>query len=274
MSDLFDAAARCLSACRIEEKLWLTQHTAQAWQDGTLSHRSCYDPDPIGEPGRPPAPILVPPGDVPKRRLATEAGLIALVHAVAHIEFNAVNLAWDAVYRFRDLPAQYYSDWIRVAQEEAHHFQLLRNRLIELGSDYGALPAHNGLWEMATRTAADAMTRMALVPRVLEARGLDVTPGIINRLRHAGDNKTIAVLEIILHDEIGHVAIGSHWFNFLCAQRGLNPEQTFLQLIHQYFTGQLTGPFDYQARRQAGFTTSELAALESFNSSGNRRQSV
>lgn len=262
MSSLFDAAVACLSACQIEEKLRLTQQTVQSWENGLLSLASERTPLPIGTPGRPEKPLLVAPGDVPKRRLGTEAGLVALIHAIAHIEFNAINLAWDAVYRFRDLPEQYYRDWIRVAAEEAHHFRLLRGRLIELGSDYGALTAHDGLWEMAVRTASDPMIRMALVPRVLEARGLDVTPGIIDRLRHRGDKKTTAVLEIILRDEIGHVAIGSHWFKYFCAQRNLDAEQTFQRLVVQYFTGQLTGPFHYAARQQAGFTKTELESLQ------------
>lgn len=271
MSTLFDAAAQCLAACQIEEKLRLTQQTVLAWNRGLLSFVSPDDPEPIGEPGRPEKPILIAPSDVPKRRLGTQEGLVALIHAVAHIEFNAINLAWDAVYRFRNFPEQYYRDWIQVAMEEANHFQLLRNRLIELGSDYGALAAHNGLWEMASRTAFDPMVRMALVPRVLEARGLDVTPGIVNRLRNAGDERTVAVLEIILRDEIGHVAIGSHWFKYLCAQRDLDSEQTFLQLVEQYFAGQLSGPFYYTARQQAGFTETELAALDRIAASAAQR---
>lgn len=267
MNALFDAAAACLSACQIEEKLRLTQQTAHAWKNGLLSLVSHNDPRPVNNPGRPEKPVLVAPGDVPKRRFGTQTGLIALIHAVTHIEFNAINLAWDAVYRFRNFPEQYYSDWIQVALEEAYHFQLLRNRLIELGSDYGALTAHNGLWDMASRTAFDPLVRMALVPRVLEARGLDVTPGIINRLRNAGDEQTAAVLAIILRDEIKHVTIGSYWFKYLCAQRHLDSEQTFLQLVEQYFTGQVNGPFHYDARQQAGFTKAELAALESITAS-------
>jgi len=262
MESLFDAAEDCLIACAVEDKLRLTAQTAQAWQNGLLTLASPREPALILEPGRPDKPVLVAPGDVPKRRLGNKAGLIALVHAVAHIEFNAINLAWDAVYRFRDLPRQFYEDWIRVAAEEAHHFQLLRQRLNELGSDYGDFPAHNGLWDMAVRTAFDPLVRMALVPRVLEARGLDVTPGMIQRLRQAGDEKTVAVLEIIWRDEIGHVAIGSHWFQYLCQQRGLNAAQTFHELVGQYFPGQICGPFHYEARQQAGFSTAELKALE------------
>lgn len=262
MESLFTVAAHCLTACEIEEKLRLTQQVAQAWRDGLLSLESKDKPAPIGEPGHPARPTLVLPDAVPKRGLGTKAGLSALVHAMAHIEFNAINLAWDAVYRFRDLPAQFYSDWVQVAHEEAYHFQLLRQRLNELGTDYGEFMAHNGLWDMAKRTALDPMVRMALVPRVLEARGLDVTPGIIKRLRHVGDEKTVAVLEVILHDEIGHVAIGSHWFKYFCQQRGLESEQTFRELLSQYFTKQMCGPFDYAARQKAGFTVAELKALE------------
>ncbi len=213
-------------------------------------------------PGHPMKPVLVAPVDVPKRRLNTKEGLAALIHAITHIEFNAINLAWDAVYRFRDLPQAFYHDWITVAVEEAHHFQLLRGRLNELGCDYGDFPAHNSLWDMAARTAFDPLVRMALVPRVLEARGLDVTPGLIKRMRQAGDEKTAAVLEIILRDEIGHVAIGSRWFKYLCQRRGLDSEQTFHTLAGQYFSGQVSGPFHYESRQQAGFSMEELKALE------------
>lgn len=262
MENLFDAAESCLSACEIKEKLQLTEQTAQAWREGLLSLESKSAPKPVDEPGRPGKPILVSANDVPKRRLGTPAGLSALIHAVTHIEFNAINLAWDAVYRFRDMPQQFYSDWVHIAIEEAYHFRLLRQRLNELSSDYGDLPAHNGLWDTARRTAFDPLVRMALVPRVLEARGLDVTPGIIERLRQAGDDRTIAVLEIILRDEVGHVAIGSHWFKYLCQQRQLDSEQLFQELITQYFTGRICGPFHYEARQRAGFSAAELSALE------------
>ncbi|PTN11337.1 ferritin-like domain-containing protein [Nitrosomonas aestuarii] len=262
MNSLFEAAERCLKSRKIEEKLYLTQEASQAWQQGLLSLEPTCKPEPISEPGRPDKPVLVMPGDVPKRRLGTKAGLAALIHAVTHIEFNAIHLAWDAVYRFRGLPKQFYGDWLHVAHEEAYHFQLLRERLNELGHDYGDFPAHNGLWEMTRKTAFDPMVRMALVPRVLEARGLDVTPGIIKRLRNAGEDKTVALLEIIMQDEIGHVKIGSHWFKYFCNQRGLNSEQTFRSLLNQYFTGKISGPFHFEARQKAGFTNNELKALE------------
>ena len=262
MQSLFDVAAACLAACEVEEKLRLTQEGAAAWREGQLSLEAADGPEPIGEPGRPAKPELVPPGDVPRRGLGTEAGRAALIHAVTHIEFNAVDLAWDAVYRFRDHPRQYYSDWVRVADEEAYHFGLLRQRLRDLGHDYGDFPAHNGLWEMAKRTDFDPMVRMALVPRVLEARGLDVTPGIMKRLKASGDDETVAALEIILRDEVGHVEIGSRWFKYHCDERGLEMKSTFRELISQYFAGQLRGPFNYTHRSQAGFTEEELRELE------------
>jgi uncharacterized ferritin-like protein (DUF455 family) len=233
----------------------------------TISLQPTDATESISAPGRPARPVLVLPGDVPKRRMSVKDRFAALIHALTHSEFNAINLAWDAVYHFRHLPQHFYSDWVKVANQEAYHFQLLRARLNELGSDYGDFPAHNGLWDMAARTAYDPMVRMALVPRVLEARGLDVTPGIIKRLRQAGDQKTAAVLEIILRDEVEHVAGGSHWFKYFCDQRGLDPEQTFRALLRQYFNEQMCGPYHYEARQQAGFTMAELKALECLEAS-------
>ncbi len=261
-TDLFGAAQQCLAASSVVDKLRLTKTTAQLWLDGHYSLISETPPQPIGEPGRPARPELVIPGDVPRRGLGSEAGRAALIHAVTHIEFNAINLAWDAVYRFRGLPAQYYSDWVRVADEEAYHFELLSKRLQNLGYQYGDFPAHNGLWAMAQKTADDPMVRMALVPRVLEARGLDVTPGMMQRLKKVGDDGTVEILKTILHDEIGHVEIGSRWFKYFCDERGLNAESTFRELINAYFIGELRGPFNYEKRQQAGFSVDELKTLE------------
>ncbi len=216
---------------------------------------------PIADPGRPERPELIHPGKVPRRRLGSEAGRAVLVHAIAHIEFNAINLALDAAYRFRDFPADYYSDWLSVAWDEVRHFRLLTVRLRDMGYAYGDFPAHNGLWEMAVKTSLDPMVRMALVPRVLEARGLDVTPGMMDRLTAVGDLQTVAVLEIILEEEVRHVAIGTRWFNYCCQQRGLDSELTFRQLLKEYY-GKLRGPFNIQARLQAGFTRAELDALD------------
>lgn len=262
VTSLFEAARACLAADSVAQKLRLTRCYAEAWRRGELDLQYDAAPLPIGEPGRPARPVLVMPADVPRRGLGTAQGRAALLHAVTHIEFNAINLAWDAVYRFRDLPERFYDDWVRVADEEAHHFQLLRRRLQQLGYDYGDFPAHNGLWDMAQKTAFDPMVRMALVPRVLEARGLDVTPAMMKRLRQVGDLESVAILEIILRDEIGHVEIGSRWFRYFCDGRGLEMEQTFRELISAYFAGQLRGPFNDAARLRAGFSETELRALE------------
>lgn len=226
-----------------------------------LDVRAAPLPDLPEQPGRPAQPPLLPPGQVPRRKLGSTEGRVALVHAIAHIEFNAINLALDAALRFGDMPNAYYADWISVAVDEARHFDLLCARLQQLGSDYGALPAHNGLWEMAEKTADDPLTRMALVPRVLEARGLDVTPGMIQRLKGVGDHETVAALEVILREEVRHVEIGSRWFRALCAQRELQPEATFMRLLAQHGVHLAAAQFNIDARRAAGFSAEELTAL-------------
>jgi uncharacterized ferritin-like protein (DUF455 family) len=199
---------------------------------------------------------------VPRRRLGSPEGRAALVHAVAHIEFNAINLALDAVYRFRGMPSAYYGDWLSVALDESRHFRLLQERLRSLGMQYGDLPAHNGLWEMAEKTADSCLVRMALVPRVLEARGLDVTPGMIERLRSVGDTDTVAALEVILEEEVGHVAIGTRWFRFCCKRDGLEPGVTFLKLLRDHYPRLPRGPFNLDARFAAGFSRQEMDALQ------------
>jgi len=232
------------------------------WADATEALRRF---EPVGLPpaaGRPARPALVAPSSLPRRGLGSVQGRVALLHAVAHIEFNAINLALDAVARFAGMPAEFYRDWLSVAHDEARHFRLLVGRLEQLGAAYGDLPAHNGLWEMAEKTAHDPLVRMALVPRVLEARGLDVTPGMIEKLRQAGDDASVACLETILEEEVRHVAIGSRWFRYLCDARGHAPEATFRSLLAEYFADGLRGPFNHPARREAGFTESELEALE------------
>ena len=233
-----------------------------AWWDVDTAPAEAAAPRRLPVPGRPPHPQLVHPRELPRRGLHSEAGRIALLHAVAHIEFNAINLALDAVYRFREMPAPFVSDWLQVAAEEARHFRLLRARLQALGADYGDLPAHNGLWEAALATDHDVMIRMALVPRVLEARGLDVTPGMIERLTRAGDHASVALLEIIQREEVAHVAIGTRWFRELAHARGLDPEPLFLDLLAQYMPGRVRPPFATEARLAAGFTESEMRELE------------
>ncbi len=255
-------ALDCLLEANIQRKLVLT-----AAANAAIQSQATWAQDPaspaivaITLPGRPAKPELVQPNQLVQRKLNSPEGRAALIHAVAHIEFNAINLAWDAVYRFPGLPDDYYRDWASVAADEARHFQLLSARLAELGHAYGDFPAHNGLWQMACDTAHDAMVRMALVPRVLEARGLDVTPGMIERLRRIGDAATIAVLEVILREEVRHVAIGSRWFASICRQRGLQPRETFLKLV-QAQAAPLRLPFNVAARLQAGFDQDELDGL-------------
>jgi uncharacterized ferritin-like protein (DUF455 family) len=211
--------------------------------------------------GRPGKPLLVAPREVPTRGLGTPEGRAALLHAVAHIEFNAINLALDAAWRFRGMPAEYYADWTSVAADEARHFRLLRARLAELGFAYGDFAAHNGLWEMAEKSAGRCLARMALVPRLLEARGLDVTPGMIARFESLGDKASAQILRVILREEIGHVAIGTRWFEWCCAREGVEPRETFLALLREVARGAIRGPFNVEARRAAGFDDAEMERL-------------
>ena len=213
-------------------------------------------------PGRPTRPELVPPLSVKRRAMNTVEGRAVLIHAITHIEFNAINLALDAIWRFADMPEQYYVDWLQVAQEEAYHFTLLSEHLRTLGFEYGAFPAHNSLWEMVERTHSDVLARMALVPRTMEARGLDATPAIRAKLAQAGDHAAAAILDIILRDEIGHVAIGNHWFAQLCKERKLEPIGCYAALASQYRAPKMRAPFNLDARRAAGFSEEELQALQ------------
>lgn len=217
---------------------------------------------PPGIPGRPLRPRLVRPGDLPRRPVNTPEGRAALLHALAHIEFNAINLALDAIWRFAGLPPSFYEDWLHVADEEALHFTLLAERLDTLGYRYGDFDAHNGLWEMAEKTAGDVLARMALVPRTLEARGLDASPAIRAKLASVGDADSAAVIDVILRDEIGHVAIGNRWFRFLCGERGLDARAADLDLAARYAAPRLRGPFNLDARRAAGFDDDELRSLK------------
>lgn len=212
-------------------------------------------------PGRPEKPELVSPLQVEKRSMRTPEGRAALIHALAHIEFNAINLALDAVWRFADMPVQYYADWLRVAAEEAYHFELLNGYLRNMGYQYGDFSAHNSLWEMAERTQHDVLARMALVPRTMEARGLDASPPLRNKFMQIGDAEAAGILDIILRDEIGHVAIGNHWFNWLCEQRGVAPIATYEALAKEYNAPAMRKPLNMEARRLAGFTDEELALL-------------
>lgn len=218
----------------------------------------------MGIPGRPATPRLVSPRALKQRAVTSIEGRAALLHALAHIEFNAINLALDALWRFDGLPVEYYDDWLQVAAEEAYHFSLLATHLQTLGDGYhyGCFPAHDGLWEMARRTSGDWLARLALVPRTLEARGLDASPPIKAKLASAGDAAGAAILDIILRDEIGHVAIGNRWYRWGCERSGCDPIETYTRLAAQYGAPRLRGPFNLEARRAAGFDEDELAALQ------------
>jgi uncharacterized ferritin-like protein (DUF455 family) len=212
-------------------------------------------------PGRPARPLLLPALEVPRRSPGTVEGRAALIHSIAHIEFNAINLALDAIWRFPGLPRAFYLDWLKVAGEEAYHFTLLSEHLEQLGFAYGDFPAHDGLWSMTARTAHDPVARMALVPRTLEARGLDATPPLQRKLARLGDRRAVDILDVILRDEIGHVAIGNRWYRWLCARDGLDPVAIYPDLADRYDAPRLRPPLNLSAREQAGFTAEELAYL-------------
>ncbi|NLY28448.1 MAG: ferritin-like domain-containing protein [Alcaligenaceae bacterium] len=252
-------ALEALALTLPEEKIRLLEQ----WVDDLPIGADCVISSPPGLPGRPARPPLVPPSRVKARSVGTVQGRAALIHSLAHIEFNAINLALDILWRFPGMPDAFYHDWLKVAREEALHFSLLATHLASLGYSYGDFPAHDGLWEMAERTSADLLARLALVPRTLEARGLDASPVVRDKLVSVGDAAGAAIIDIILRDEIGHVAIGNHWYRHVCQMRGLDPEVAYDDLALQYRAPRLRGPFNLQARRQAGFTEAELDALQS-----------
>ena len=256
-------ALQALCEPDLERKLALAQ--ALQAQAATLSIATeVMLPAPAALPGRPERPALISPAQVPQRSVHSVEGRAALIHAICHIEFNAINLALDAVWRFAGMPEDFYRDWLRVAVEEAYHFSLLHTHLQTLGHRYGDFPAHDGLWAMCEKTQDDITARMALVPRTLEARGLDATPLIQTKLRAVGTPDALAacdILDVILRDEIGHVAIGNRWYRWLCARQGLEPVAYYRVLARQYGAPRLKGPFNTDARRQAGFLDTELSAL-------------
>lgn len=250
--------AEPMVACKLEGVARL----AQAWSTGsiTLDAHTALSPQ-SSLPGQPAKPEQVMPRLVKRRSMMTAEGRAILIHALAHIEFNAINLALDAIWRFADMPAAYYADWLQVAKEEALHFTLLSEHLQSQGYVYGDFPAHNSLWEMASKTQGDVLARIALVPRTLEARGLDASPAVRAKLAQVGDTAAAAILDIILQDEIGHVGIGNRWYGWLCEQRGLDPIATYASLAAEHKAPVLRGPFNLEARRAAGFSEIELAEL-------------
>ena len=263
-SELRVRALDCLSITDPEKKI---QEVAQLREDylaGTvlLDVHAMIDSENIIIPGRPDRPVLVNPGLVKRRSMVSVEGRAVLIHALTHIEFNAINFALDAIWRFADMPEAYYEDWLRVAAEEAYHFNLLNTHLKTQGFQYGDFPAHNSLWEMVSKTTDSILARMALVPRTMESRGLDALPPIQEKLHQADDQEAVRLLQIILNDEVGHVEIGNRWFNYHCQQQGLDPILAYADLVEKYEAPKLRGPFNYAARKAAGFTDAELAALD------------
>lgn len=265
MPDLFDRLEQALLETDVRRKCRLSAEIECAWRQGKLACEADSPILPLDDPGRPQQPRLVDPRYLERRSFANDAGRIRLLHAFAHIEFNAINIALDAVYRFRRMPSKFISDWLLVASEEARHFELLDDELRKRGSHYGAFSAHRGLWDMVCKTRHNLLHRMALVPRVMEARGLDVTPAMIDKFEQFGDSAAVEILKMIYRDEVGHVRIGNYWYHLLCRQQSLEPNETFRQLIGLYMDGKLRGPFNWPARIEAGFEAPELAALEQGN---------
>ncbi len=265
ITSLRGGAIAAIRSTDLDRKTELAQESARRWFARTLSLRSPLDPPLADRPGRPEKPELVPPKNMEKRSLHTLKGRIALLHAIAHIELNAVDLALDIVARFATgpVPNSFFDGWMQVASEEAKHFRMVRARLRELGADYGDLPAHDGLWQAAHATRTDLTARLAVVPLILEARGLDVTPALQAKMRETGDLESAAILDVIYNDEKGHVAVGAKWFRFLCAREKRDPARTFQELVRANFRGSLKAPFNDIARAEAGLTPSFYRSLTS-----------
>jgi len=254
MTTLCDLAIEVLTTADAAEKARLSeQNAARWWADTDMPVGKVSPPD---RPARPERPELIHPTEMPRRRGNTEKARATLLHAVMHIELNAIDLAWDVIARFADtdMPREFFDDWVKVGAEEGKHFRLLAARVAKLGYAYGDFPAHDGLWEAAYDTRHNLMARLAIVPMVLEARGLDVTPGMIERFAKMEDFDSIEILKIILNEEIGHVATGNRWFHFLCGKEGKSPKEYWQKLVRQNFRGLLKPPFNEEARTEADLT--------------------
>ncbi|MBY3567721.1 ferritin-like domain-containing protein [Rhizobium laguerreae] len=267
ITSLRGGAIDAISSADLDRKTALAQESATRWFARRVSLRSPLDAALPDRPGRPDKPVLTPPTQVEKRSLHTLKGRIALLHAIAHIELNAVDLALDIVARFatEQVPNSFFDGWMQVAFEEAKHFRMVRARLKDLGADYGDLAAHDGLWQAAHATRNDLTARLAVVPLILEARGLDVTPSLQSKMRQTGDLESAAVLDVIYNDEKGHVAVGAKWFRFLCAREKRDPAKAFQELVRANFRGPLKPPFNDLARAEAGLTPSFYRALASIS---------
>lgn len=256
-ASLVAGARSIVAASKTSEKVRLAYAVSRAWFKRELAlGTSALDGPMPSRPGRPDQPALLPPRDMPKRKLSGAAGRIALLHSLAHIELNAVDLTWDLIGRFAQvrLPRSYYDDWVRVGLEEAKHFSMLKDRLAQLDAAYGDMPAHDGLWEAAQDTGHDLAARLAIIPLVLEARGLDITPPMIEKARALGDEETAKCLDVIYRDEKNHVAFGAKWFRYLCDRQGIRPEPAFHSYVRKHFRGALKPPFNDRARSEAGLT--------------------
>ncbi len=262
MENIFSIAENCLHHSDVKRKIEMTHQAWKLYESDQLSFQSLGSVLPITTVKFPDRPRLLKPRDMPRRKLNSLAGKTAFFHALAHIEFVAIYLAWDIIYRFRGLPNKFYHDWLRVADEEAQHFTLINHHLLEMGMSYGDLPAHSGLWEHAEDTQSDILARLAIVPRCMEARGLDVTPQMIEKFKIQSDQKSVILLSRILEDELGHVEIGSNWFKTLCEQREFNHEEKYKELITKFYTGKPKGPFNRELRIIAGFSNAEIDWLE------------
>jgi uncharacterized ferritin-like protein (DUF455 family) len=265
MKNIFKFAEACLHNTEIEKKLQLTHLAWQLNLNGQLEFTEESKPQPITVTRFPDRPALRDPRQMPRRKFTTRKGISAFFHAIAHIEFIAIYLAWDILYRFRGMPRQFYQDWLQVADEEAQHFVLIREHLLNMGIDYGDLHAHSGLWDVAEDTADNLLARLALVPRFMEARGLDVTPAMIEKFNALGDQDSTLILTRILNDEIGHVKLGSHWFSSVCEKLGLHSETKYQELISGQFKGKQRGQLNRALRKKAGFSDAELDWLEQDN---------
>lgn len=258
--NVFELAFEALMCDSVDGKIERVAQLNDAKIHQKLNYQADYDVCSVKTPGRPPKPTLARFQKMPKRG-KSDIGFIETIHAICHIEFNAINLALDALYRFKNMPDKFYQDWVQVAFEESQHFQLLNNYLLELGYQYGDFDAHNGLWKMTHETDYDVLARMALVPRVLEARGLDATPSIQKRFKKSNFKPMVDLLQTIFNDEIGHVKIGNYWYHYLCKQRNLDPMKTFEQLILKHIGEPLRGPFNLEARKLANFSEAEIHYL-------------
>ena len=260
--NLYQQAKNCFLSPVPEEKLQLSLQIASDWEAGVLDWQDGEAPLQLDQPGRLDKPVFVELKKIKKRGFNSIQQRASLIHALAHIELTAVNLAWDSIYRYRDLPKEYYDDWVQTGKEESQHFQLLQQSLNNMGYEYGDFPVHNELWQMAVTTADDLMARMAIVHRVLEARALDVIPFSVDKFRHLGDKHTADSLIIIANDEIGHVNAGARWFRYRCEQEKVNPDEMFFKLLKKYLKASPKGPFNYDARLKAGFNQYEMQELE------------